>query len=219
MEGFCVQRGYSGREVNAVLSSAASLGVEVCWSVEALAGWVPVGTVEWCGPVFGKHRVNFFPEFLEGLMGRKFMRTGWLSGAELCEDGFVKAVWMWKSEWESAVYPAGTVLPAGDWWVVEPVVFEQEWRYYVAGGRVVTTGWYLGEDEDEPAPVLDVAWPAGFSGAVDFGRLADGRMALVECHAPFACGWYGERHRDYAEWLLESWRHREWWLRTPKTDG
>jgi hypothetical protein len=89
-----------------------------------------------------------------------------------------------------------------------------EWRYYVANGDVVTTGWYRGEDEDKPAPELPVEWPEGFSGAVDFGELEDGHLALVEAHAPFACGWYGERHEDYARWQLEAWKCSEWW-KTP----
>jgi hypothetical protein len=109
-------------------------------------------------------------------------------------------------------YPA-KVLRTGDKWpmsgrfiVSEPVTFVQEWRYYVANGEVLASGWYDGNDENEPAPALPIAWPAGFSGAVDFGRLADGRIALVESHHPYACGWYGDDSEMWVLWLIEGWR-------------
>lgn len=215
MKGFCIQRGYSGREVNAILSSAAALGVEVCWSKDALEGWVPVGSVEFGELVFGRNRKEFYPVFLLSMMHRDYSgRTGGM----IYEPRFVKDGTAWKSDWESGVYPAGTVLEDRPFWIIEPVTFTQEWRYYVANGKVVTTGWYQGHDEDEPAPELGIEWPEGFSGACDFGRLDDGRLALVECHAPFACGWYGEHHKDYAEWLLEGWKHREWWFVGSESD-
>ena len=88
----------------------------------------------------------------------------------------------------------------------EVVQFVQEWRYYVADGCVLTTGWYDGNDEDEPAPDLDIDWPEGFCGAVDFGRLSTGQIALVECQHPYACGWYGDDHAAYVTWLVEGWK-------------
>lgn len=83
----------------------------------------------------------------------------------------------------------------------------------MADGDLITTGWYDGNDENEDAPMVGAMWPKGFSGAVDFGRLIDGRIALVECHAPFACGWYGDDHKDYALWLAIGWETRDWWLK------
>ena len=209
MKGFCVQKGYRGREVNAVLDGALQMGVAVCWSPVALDGCVAVGDVEFCAPAFGEHRVDFFPEFLWHLLSRGVCRT---SKGQLYRPMFVKDATAWKSDFVTELKPSGYVLPAGDWWVSEPVVFRNEWRYYVANGRVVTTGWYAGEDEDAPAPPCDFEWPEGFSGAVDFGVLEDGTRSLVECHAPFACGWYGEKHEDYVRWLWESWKDRSWWL-------
>lgn len=204
IEGFCIQKGFSGREVLAAVSSGPCV-----WAHEALPGYVPVGTVEFCAPEFGPHRIDFYPEFLRGFLHREMFRTD--KQIRFNEDAFVKDALAWKSDFESRVIPAGICVPDGDYWVSEPVTFVQEWRYYVANGRVVTTGWYQGSDEDEAAPELAVEWPEGFSGAVDFGRLEDGRIALVEAHAPFACGWYGDNHKDYAEWLLESWQHKDWW--------
>jgi len=209
LKGFCIQKGYSGREVNAVLDGAVRMGVGVCWSEEALDGCVPVGTVEFCAPVFGDHRVDFFPGFLWDLLNRGVCRT---TKGQLYRPMFVKDATAWKSDYVTELKPSGYILPPGDWWVSEPVTFVNEWRYYVANGRVVTTGWYAGEDEDAPASPCEVEWPEGFSGAVDFGVLENGTVSLVECHAPFACGWYGERHEDYARWLWESWKDRSSWL-------
>jgi hypothetical protein len=59
------------------------------------------------------------------------------------------------------------------------VKFTQEWRYYIANGKVLTTGWYDGDNEDEIAPELNVNYPSGYCGAVDFGRLETGEIALV----------------------------------------
>lgn len=197
-----------------MVSSAAALGVEVVWDKVPREGWVSLGTVEWCWMSFGEHRIDFFPGFLSGWMCRSWHRTTRRIDAHC--PLFVKSAKGWKTNFVSRVVEPSEMVPLGDYWVSEVVEFVQEWRYYVANGRVVTTGWYQGEDEDEPAPELGIEWPEGFSGAVDFGRLDDGRIALVECHAPFACGWYGENHRDYAEWLLEGWKNREWWLSLDK---
>ena len=194
MRGFCIQKGHSGREVTAIVSAAEWLGVGIKWSREAVEGMVPVGTVEFCEVAFGEHRKDFFPEFLSGEMGRRHYRTS--RRIELSDPAFLKDATKWKSGFESRVVYPGELISRKDFWVIEPVEFVQEWRYYVADGGVVTTGWYMGVDEDEPAPELGIEWPEGFSGAVDFGRLADGRIVLVECHAPLACGWYGEDHRD-----------------------
>jgi hypothetical protein len=217
LKRFCIQKGYRGREVNAVLDGAPKLGVEVCWSGEALEGCVPVGTVEWCMPVVGEHRIDFFPGFLAEWLRRDVRRM--TRRIEFPYPVFVKSAKGWKTNFISRVVEPGEMVPLGDYWVSEPVVFTQEWRYYVADGVVVTTGWYTGNGENEPAPELGIEWPEGFSGAVDFGRLDDGRLALVEAHAPFACGWYGERHVDYAEWLLESWKDRNWWRPTGSFRG
>lgn len=209
VEGFCIQRGFSGREVNAAMDGFRSMGLRVIWASKAKVGWIPMGDVEFCAPAFGPHRIDFYPEFLTKWLCRMRHRTSRRIDFDM--PVFVKSAKDWKTNFISRVVQPGEVVPLGDYWVSEVVEFVQEWRYYVANGRLVTTGWYQGSDEEEAAPELSVEWPEGFSGAVDFGRLDDGRMALVEAHAPFACGWYGDNHKDYAEWLLESWQHRDWW--------
>ena len=74
-----------------------------------------------------------------------------------------------------------------------------EWRYYVLGGNIITSGWYDGSRESA-APSLQYSFPGHFSGAGDFGETEDETIELVESHAPFACGWYGEDHEAFIEW-------------------
>lgn len=55
---------------------------------------------------------------------------------------------------------------------------------------------------------LDVAFPSHFCGAVDFGRLKNGKLALVENNLPYACGWYGPylEGKIYGKWLEEGFK-------------
>jgi hypothetical protein len=206
---FALQLGNLGREALAVRISAESLGAQAFRRDFPLPGEIPIGSVEFCEEAFGPHRLDFFPTFL----------LPWFAGPiDLIHGGvvsecFIKDATGWKTDWESRVVLDGTVVPLGRWFMRPVLNFVNEWRYYVANGEVVTTGWYRGEDEDKTAPEIPVDWPEGFSGAVDFGELDTGYMALVEAHAPFACGWYGEKHSDYARWQLEAWKASEWWKR------
>lgn len=208
MTRFAIQREQSqSREALAIIVSTRDWYITESPAVDD----IPIGTVEYCEPLFGNHRKDFFPEFLTSFIKRKgFCVQITRRGITLEEDMFVKDITACKSDWESKVYPEGTVIPAGTYAFFSPTAFRNEWRYYVAEGEVSTTGWYAGIDEDAEAPVLDVKWPSNFSGAVDFGTTRYG-IELVECHAPFACGWYGEDHRDYIHWQTRSWNKKEWW--------
>lgn len=211
---FSIQRGYSGREVVAIVSSAERLGASIVWETEPSPLTIPIGPVEFCETNFGPHRKDFYPDFLTAHFCRGILKT---KVGQLYARRFVKDATAWKSDFVSELKPSGYILPPGDWWISEPVTFCNEWRYYVADGCLIVTGWYDGTDEDKPAPELPIAWPAGFSGAVDFGELQDGRMALVEAHAPFACGWYGDDHKDYALWQAMAWESSDWW-KSPKNN-
>lgn len=96
---------------------------------------------------------------------------------------------------------------ADGYWVSDVVSFCQEWRYYVCGGQVIETGWYQGCDEDEPAPVLELLIPEDVYGALDVGKLKDGRIELIEFHHPYGIGWYGENDNAYAEFLIRGWKN------------
>ena len=124
------------------------------------------------------------------------------------KDVFVKSAEFYKA-WPAKIVKKGEKLPDGKLLISDVVEFVQEWRYYVANGEVLATGWYDGSDEDEPAPDLNIKWPKHFCGAVDFGRLSTGEIALVESQHPYACGWYGDDHKAYIEWLIKGWEYMQ----------
>ena len=212
-QGLCLQLPYQGREVLSAIAGANALGVDYIRSAAPVQGYVPVGSVEFCAPLFGKEPVhkNFFPDFLSSLISRPMELVVGATGCDLSEPRFVKCADQWKAPVASGV---STRIPPGAWWVSACVEFRQEWRYYVADGCLLVTGWYDGEDCNEPAPDIGITWPTGFSGAVDIGRLSNGGLELVEAHAPYGCGWYGESSQNelYALWLFEGWSSRRFWL-------
>lgn len=209
---FCLQSNMMAREQIAIINSCPLLGVDWISSLEAKEGYVPVGTVEYCEPVFGEQPEvkGFYPHFLNPWIRRRICLA--CGGLRLDRHAFVKCATRWKGDMYAQVIRNGSELFQGRWYISEVVDFVQEWRYYVADGELITTGWYDGIDEDEPAPHIDADWPAGFSGAVDFGRLDNGRLELVEAHAPFGCGWYGDDPELFAIWQSIAWKRRDWWL-------
>lgn len=200
-----IQPGPSSRETVKAIEGAGKLGYDVGWgNPETTLGKVPVGSVDYCEEWLGfSPRPDFYPDFLSGWMRR--LHWSICGGIESRRRCFAKSAERYKS-FPARIYDAGDILPDG--WVraSDVVEFTQEWRYYVADGCVLATGWYDGDDEDEPAPDLNINWPAGFCGAVDFGRLSTGRIALVESHHPYACGWYGDDSAAFVMWLVEGWR-------------
>lgn len=201
-----LQSGFSSREIVKSMVGAKSLGYQVKWGQNPDKDrCVPVGSVEFCESWLGySPQPDFYPEFLSSHLHREVRRRIDLS--QFCERGdwFIKSSERYKAWpariWSTEEPPLDELVDASD--VVE---FVQEWRYYVADGCVLATGWYDGTDEDEPAPELQIDWPGGWCGAVDFGRLSNGKIALVESQLPYACGWYGEDHAAFVEWLFCGW--------------
>lgn len=214
MTQFCLQRNRLDREQLAVINSSYDLGVGYIESLKALPDRIPVGSVEFCEPVFGEQPTvkKFYPPFLKPWVKRRISFS--FGSITIERDKFVKCATEWKADTPARIRERGYYLWSGLWYLSDVVNFEQEWRYYVACGEIITTGWYAGKDFDEPAPQLHVHWPKGFSGAVDFGRTDKGQVELVEAHAPFACGWYGDNAEDYTIWQALAWEHRGYWQST-----
>lgn len=208
---FHLQVAESSRETMAVIQGCRELGYNWTSGGKPSAKAIPVGDVPFVQDVLEtvhKYdvRPDYYPLFLADWFGRRIYRD-LLEAREAPGGLFVKDQWRYKGMKPTLCYP--DCLPRSMGFVASDVVcFTQEWRYYVAGGEVYTTGWYDGDDEDEPAPPLNVNWPKGWCGAVDFGRTTDGRVLLVESQHPFACGWYGETEDSwiYTEWLQLGWR-------------
>lgn len=101
-------------------------------------------------------------------------------------------------------------------WCVPPVTFLSEYRAYVLHGRMVGLARYdLRPEEDAPQPDLRVIraaiqdfTEAPASYALDFGVLATGETALVECNDGWALGYYrpGITPAAYTEILKARWQ-------------
>jgi hypothetical protein len=201
MRKFCLQKGDMTREKLAIYScNRFKFSVaEVCPDDQ-----IPIGDLDFCANAMKWINVDFYPKFLAKYMQQSGTIFQTNSDYKVQSRMFYKDITKWKSDFKSRVYEVGEVIPPGIYWEFFPLTIVQEWRYYTAKGLVYSTGWYDGENDDEEAPCLGDIWPKDFCGAVDFGRLDDGSMTLIEAHAPFACGWYGDNHKDYAFWQYDA---------------
>lgn len=93
----------------------------------------------------------------------------------------------------------------------EVVDFVSEYRAYVVRGSIQAVAQYAGPTEAPPIEIAETALElleragesvAGYS--IDFGRLADGRPALVECNEGFGLGLYPGVDDDVYFELLEA---------------
>jgi len=212
MTRIILQPGNSSRETLKAYCAARSLGVECVCTNRSQYGDVPVGDVPYCetvmiGQGIAVPKPDFYPVWLARWMKRDryYVPEGTPISVSF-RPWFIKPAGAYKTE-PARILPAYHPFPQGHYVASEVVKFTQEWRYYVADGQVVTTGWYDGDNEDEPAPDLPIEWPSDFCGAVDFGRLDTGEIALVESHHPYACGWYGDDEELFLLWLITGWEY------------
>jgi hypothetical protein len=213
-----IQSGFRDRGVTALVGRTPYLFRQ---KAELMEGEVPLGSVEWVEEILGRTVTpDYFPEFLHGHIHRTWRTdTKWPVG-ERC---FIKPSHRHKA-WKAEVYSGhGDISDkSGPYLISEVSRFRNEYRYYVANGKVLSGWWYWGDSQCEEqvhedpevipdAPILpDIAWPRDYCGAVDFGELWDtGEIALIEANAPFSCGWYGESShiQDYITFLVAGWRH------------
>lgn len=198
----------AGRELIAIINNVGKLNTDYVISRDCKPNHVPIGTIEYCESVLNlktNNKIkNFYPKFLKDYIKRKIEIVQFPNELNL-SNKFVKLATSWKSEIKSEVKSCLSDIPKGTYFVSDIVSIVEEWRYYILRGEVVTSGWYSGTNEEEPAPELNIEYPDSFSGAVDFARTKDGEYILVEAHAPYACGWYGENGYDYAYWMLNAW--------------
>lgn len=169
---------------------------------------IPIGSIDFCESldIIKNTPKDFYPKQLANYLHRKIVYSNFTELTEYFGPAkFIKRAEEWKHEMAPKLLLSGDWIQPGKYWMSDPVDFVQEWRYYLCSGKVITTGWYAGNNDDEPAPLLDYDF-GGLSGAADFGRLSTGEIALVEFHAPFACGWYGERSDNlkYSQWQYEA---------------
>lgn len=174
---------------------------------------VPIGSVEWTREYARTAGVDLpefptYPAALRGFLGRLtfIQRFAFVS-----PDWFVKPVEVKaftggiKSELAEEVGGGRLV------WASEPVTFAAEWRCYVLRGEIVGVGQY-GEGDDAELDLtvprkMVAAWPGQPAGwALDVGRLADGRVVLVEANDGWALGYYrGCDRRAYLDVIAARW--------------
>jgi hypothetical protein len=168
-------------------------------------GWVPSGTVEWVERALGTVVIpNYFPLFLKSYV----TRTIWLTDKWPLKKVFIKPSDRHKRFNGFITTGRYNKKKRSPYVCSEIVSFQNEWRYYVSYGKLIGAYWYLGVDDiPVDAPKLNIDWPENWCGTADFGTLPDGKLELVEAHPPFACGWYGKKHEEYAEFLTLGWKY------------
>jgi hypothetical protein len=210
MTGFTLQAGHVwGKEESSIMHYCVLNRVpyKICRKPEdSPEGYIPCGTVEWCEKFLPKEKTvpDYYPEFLKDHLFRKVWKADkWPLGQRV----FIKPADSHKRFSGKISTGKYKGKKRGPYWCSEIVSFTNEWRYYVADGKVLTGEWYLGDEINEPnAPELSIKVPEGYCGALDFGALTTGELALVEAQPPYACGWYGKKHELYVEWLIKGWK-------------
>jgi len=167
--------------------------------------YIPCGGVEWCEQTLGKHITpDYYPEWASEYLYRKvWLEDKWILEKKL----FVKPADRYKRF--NGFITTGTYKQKKKGKLIwsEIIHFDNEWRYYISHGIVLTSGWYSGDDVNTPnAPELNINIPKEYCGALDFGMTNHG-LTLIESQHPFACGWYGPKEQDYLyfQWLIEGW--------------
>lgn len=207
--GFAFQKGDTDREMQAlaIFANAHQVPRRFFPAVADIPpGWIACGNSAWVTEALGGAITpDYYPLWLHPWLHRYV----WLTSEWPLAGVFVKPADSYKRFTGLVVPPSCGAPEKGPFWCSEAVAFSNEWRFYVAEGRVLAAFWYAGVDEDKPAPAISVPWPSGYCGAVDFGELADGRVALVEAQHPFACGWYGRLSEGsiYAQWITAGWNY------------
>jgi len=176
------------------------------------ADYVPCGSVEWCELSLGYHvKPNYYPGWLSSYLHRNVWETDkWPLGKKV----FIKPSDRYKRFTGFCTTGTYKKKKKPPFICSDIVSFVNEWRYYISNGKVLCGEWYWGDEVNTPdAPSIDnIKFPEGFCGAVDFGFFDIGKpmaFALIEVQHPFACGWYGQKHELYLQWLVDGWKYME----------
>ena len=96
-------------------------------------------------------------------------------------------------------------------WLVKPVEFVSEWRYFVHRHTIIGVGHYRGDPFVHPdadtvqTAVEDFRNDAPVAYGIDFGVTASGRTLLVEVNDAYSLGHGGLRAVAYANMLEDRW--------------
>jgi len=174
--------------------------------------YVPVGNIDWVEGFLGKTiKPDYYPEWTSSILYRNIWKTDvWPKE----KDIFVKP--SDKHKRFKAVLTTGTYKgkKKPPYICSDKVQFTDEWRLYVAKGKIVYCGWYSESDKEDielqPEYIEEVQKliPDTYCGAVDVGFITGNKLALVECNKPYSCGWYGKINEGhiYADWLYKGFK-------------
>lgn len=208
--GFALQKGVNGKEELAISHFCIMEKIPFkCFNNknQVPEKFIPVGSVEWCSSFIKKEITpDYYPEFLNNFLFRKVYKTNeWPLGKKI----FIKPADKYKRFTGFVTNGGYKGKKRPPYWCSEVINIKNEWRYYVANGEILAGEWYNGDEINTPdAPILkNINIPSNFCGALDFGELNTGEIALIESQHPFACGWYGKNHYKYAEWIIKGWNY------------
>lgn len=201
----CIQKGFDPRTLNAVINYCMKKNMVPKFSEEPLLNHIPIGNIHFVQKALGRVlEPEFFPEFTKNNLHRRI----WRHFNPLNKKQFIKSAIGYK-DFPAYIYDGSNLPPHTDLICSDVVEFVNEWRYYIAGGEVLCSWWYKGNDEtadiNPHGPELPFNVPKDFYGTVDLGLLNSGKLAVVECHHPIAIGWYGEVNEpdDYIKFTIE----------------
>jgi len=207
-KGFALVKGDTSVEANSLLLYSVLHDIPrkmIPKGVRCPEDFVPNGSVEWCLASLNKTCTpDYYPEWLLPHLHRRV----WREDKWLLEPVFIKPADRYKRFNGFVTTGSYRKKKKPPFWCSTIVQFENEWRYYISHGKVLTSGWYSGDEINTPqSPPLNIEIPSSYCGAVDFGFLKTGEFALVEANHPFACGWYGKDTENYLQWLVDGWEY------------
>ena len=151
---------------------------------------------------------DYFPEFTRDFIGRSVKYSNDIK-CTYGRSSFIKPSDSYK-RFDGFIYdPTKTYLDflEGPYEIQSLVDINKEGRYYITMGKIVCDGWYSPNPEavESNSPIFpkDMIIPEDWSGTIDVAELNSGEVIVLECHHPFACGWYGESKdfMKYGEWI------------------
>jgi hypothetical protein len=212
-KGFMIQGNDHSPEANNIscycLTKDISL-LNISHKDSILENYVPSGSVDWCSKILGRIvKPDYFPDWCRHLL----YRNVWYSDKWLFQKAFVKPADKHKRFVGFQTTGSYKKKKKPPFWYSDIVHFKDEFRYYITNGKIVFADWYWNEDNRDGEilnpPDLNLSIPSSWCGTIDMGFLDTGELALIECHPPFACGWYGGSSNTeiYMQWLIDGWKY------------
>ena len=209
--GFCIVNTDKSPEANQISMYCLTKDIpllKVSLKEKCPTDYIPSGSVEWCTNSLGYIPIpNYYPDWCAHLL----YRNVWKSNEWEFKRVFCKPADKHKRFTGFKTFGTYKKKKKPPFWYSDIVEFKDEYRYYVSNGKIIFADWYWNEQNRDgeiiEPPLLDLDIPKGWCGTIDMGYLSTGEFALIECHPPFSCGWYGgsKNIEIYMQWLVDGW--------------